>query len=126
MVSQVRRAVHARYDVLGIDRVLALDEPNPLVHPPWANLRLEAQVETASALRGLQGSKLPAGVRGLSMNRMPLSSKRRGIAAKGEAKEIAAQGLEDGWHGRISPFFGPRGHRIGLELPAFAIKGDGA
>ena len=110
MVSQVHRAAHPRYYVLGIKRVLALDEPNPLVHPPRANFRLEAQMEAASGLRGLQGSELPAGVRCLPMDRMLLFTKRSGIAAKGQAKEIAAQRLEDGRQRGICSLFRPGCH----------------
>ena len=81
--------------MLGINDVLAVHEPNPLVHPTRADLRLEAQVETASARLGFQRPKLPAGIGGLAVNRVLFRAKRGGIAAEGQAEEITAQHLDD-------------------------------
>src|ERR1035441_1707777 len=90
VVSQVHRAAHSSHHVLGINRVLAVHDPNPLVHLSRANLCLKRELETASALPAFQRLEPPTGIGGFPMNGMPLSAKRRSVAAKRQAEEIAA------------------------------------
>jgi hypothetical protein len=55
---------------------------------------------------------------------MSFLTERRRIPAKGQAKEIAAQRLEDGRQRGIRSLFRPRRNRIRLKLPSFPIKSD--
>ena len=126
MVPQVHGAAHPGHDVLRIDDILPVQQPDSLVHSAGPGLCPQAQVQAGAPSACFQRFQPPPGIGRFPMNGMLFAPKRRGIAAERQAKEVAAQGTDNRRQRTINRLFRPRRDRVGLKFAPFAIEGDWA